>query len=98
MWVVGADIGQAQDPTAIAALEVSEWLDLRHVERLPLGTPYPALVDRLVKLAAVLPNSELVVDATGVGRPIIDSLRDRNRVPVAISMTGGDSGASLKRP
>jgi hypothetical protein len=90
MWIVGADIGQAQDPTAIVALEVSDWLDLRHIERMPLGTPYPAVVDRLVRLTAVLPGSALVIDSTGVGKPIIDSLRDRNRAPIAISITGGD--------
>src|SRR5215469_1988750 len=89
MWIVGADIGQAQDPTAIVALEITDALDLRHVERMPLGTPYPKVVDRLCGLSGVLPGAELVVDATGVGRPIIDSLRARNRAPVAISITGG---------
>ena len=41
MWSVGADIGQAQDPSAIAVVqEVGQELHLRHLERVPLGTAY----------------------------------------------------------
>jgi hypothetical protein len=32
----------------------------------------------------------LVVDATGVGRPVIDMLRQRGLKPVPITITGGD--------
>ena len=54
--VVGVDIGQKYDPTAIAVVEhewrkrdgreEDHWL-IRHLERLPLGTPYPQVADRL---------------------------------------------------
>ena len=53
---VGVDIGQKHDPTAIAVAEhewrkrdgreEDHWL-VRHLERLPLGTPYPQVADRL---------------------------------------------------
>jgi hypothetical protein len=53
---VGVDIGQKHDPTAIAVVEhewrqnegreEDHWL-VRHLERLPLGTPYPQVADRL---------------------------------------------------
>ena len=50
--ILDADTGQTNNPTAIAALEaVSADLVLRHLERLPFGTPYPKLVDRLLALA-----------------------------------------------
>jgi hypothetical protein len=57
--VVGVDIGQKHDPTAIAVVEhewrtrdgreEDHWL-VRHLERLPLGTPYPQVSDRLTEV------------------------------------------------
>ncbi len=53
----------------------------RFLERLPLGTPYPAVADRLAEIAANLqarlPNllPSMYVDVTGVGRPVFDLLR-----------------------
>ncbi len=45
---VGIDVGQKVDPTAIA---VGEWERdrylVRFLERLPLGTPYPQVAERL---------------------------------------------------
>ncbi len=37
MFCIGADLGQAVDYSAICAFEAGEHLDLRHIERLPLG-------------------------------------------------------------
>jgi hypothetical protein len=63
-----------------------------HLDRLPLGTPYPAVVDRIQALLKTdeLAGAELVVDATGVGRPVVDLMRQRGLEPVAITITGGD--------
>ena len=45
MIVIGVDLGQAQDPTALAVAEVhTPEIHVRHLERLPLGTPYPKVV------------------------------------------------------
>jgi hypothetical protein len=56
--------------------------DVRHLERFPLGASYPKIVAAVVDRAAALPwpgysdiTPQLVVDGTGVGRPIIDLLR-----------------------
>jgi hypothetical protein len=38
--------------------------------------------------------TELVVDATGVGRPVVDLLVERELAPVAITITGGDAVVS----
>lgn len=60
---IGADIGQKRDPTAIAVAEL-EWRTvdgrsrdhhlIRHLERLPLGTPYPEVAARLNAVATAL--------------------------------------------
>jgi hypothetical protein len=82
-FVVGADLGQATDPSAIAVVEritaptAAPVLAVRHLERLPLGTPYPKVAARLVALfdREPLSGGTLVVDETGVGRPVVDLLR-----------------------
>ena len=41
---IGVDVGQRVDPTAIAVCErKDDRYIVRHLERLPLGTPYPAV-------------------------------------------------------
>jgi hypothetical protein len=88
-YFVGLDLGQATDYTALAVLEKTEALvtqqprtvvrtyAVRHLERLPLGTAYPAVVARTVALVAQPPlaGCTLGVDMTGVGRPVVDMLR-----------------------
>jgi hypothetical protein len=79
-YVVGVDLGQAFDPTAIAVAEAIpslRRLRLRHLERAPLGTSYPDVVERVRRItasAAMAGRCYVVVDATG-GRPVIDLLR-----------------------
>ena len=90
-FVLGVDLGQAQDFTAIAVVEVdSPQLGLRHLERLPLGTPYPSAVERVSGLARALPGrSALVVDAGGPGRPVVDAMRAAGLKPIPVSITSG---------
>jgi hypothetical protein len=104
---IGADIGQRVDPTAIAVAEV-EWRPaaggrraahflIRHLERLPLGTPYPAIAARLAGICSAVKERTrarpvLYLDATGVGTPVVDALeaaRVRARI-VAVFFTFGD--------
>lgn len=89
-FIVGADIGQAHDPTALAVIEaVAEEMRVRHLERLPLATPYPDVVGRIASVVQRLPGAELVVDATGVGRPVVDQLADLS--PIAVTITAGSA-------
>ena len=93
-YFVGLDLGQAKDFTALAVLERTTrdggwdpvtWerqqivsLQVRHLERVPLGTTYPLVVSRVAAVMRGLPPTarrELLVDATGVGRPVVDLLR-----------------------
>jgi hypothetical protein len=103
---VGVDIGQRRDPTAIAVVEQEERRDTethhiaRHLERLPLGSPYPAVAERVAAvvggvLAATSGEAPtLYVDATGVGTPIVDVLRAASvgdlAQLVAVYFTHGD--------
>src|SRR5258708_39139312 len=86
-YFVGVDLGQSRDFTAIAVVEMVEvkgawdgaayaWgkdvvYQLRFLERVPLGTPYPEVVERVV---AVTRARELAGgchgggDGTGGGR------------------------------
>jgi hypothetical protein len=48
------------------------------MERIPLSTPYPEVVARINQTVRAYPvngNCQLVVDATGVGPPVVDMLR-----------------------
>lgn len=91
LWL---DLGQVHDPTALAVLKMEEveraWdpgrfarrkgaaLRLRYLERVPLGTPYPEVVEKVrevTRSAALAGRCRLMVDATGVGRPVVELLR-----------------------
>ena len=69
---------------------------LRHIERPPRGTEYPVIVDRLVELFnsphMAAHNRVVVVDMTGVGRPVYDMLRRAGfrRSLSAITITAGE--------
>ena len=96
LTVVGVDIGQKRDPTAIAVVEIeyrevrepsvggreeeSHYL-VRFLERLPLGTSYPEVVRRIAEIhervVARTRRPEVLIDATGVGTPIVDLVKQR---------------------
>src|SRR5271166_435110 len=87
--IAGLDLGRPHEFTAFSVLERTEVPDpdnperhvrhyaVRHLERLPPATPYPEVFTRLTKLFATasLEGVKLVVDYTGVGRPVLDMLR-----------------------
>lgn len=98
-FYAGLDLGQARDFTAMAILERSQkecrW-ELRLLHRFPLGTAYPSLVESMrdiVRRPPLLGNVQLVIDATGVGRPVLDIFRKGNmgHGVVGVSIHGGDA-------
>ena len=100
MYYVGLDLGQKRDFSAIVAVDrQGTGLVVRYAERMPLGTPYPRVVERvreIVRSSQLLGNCTLSVDATGVGAPVVDML-SAARLGCelnAITITGGD-GAPL---
>lgn len=66
---------------------------LRHCERLPLETNYNDVEDYIYKNLEQFKSQNvpisLVVDATGVGRAIIDSFKAKGLKPVPVTVTGG---------
>lgn len=113
MLSLGIDIGQQRDPTAIALLEGSEHrghvsFECRFLQRLPLGTPYPAVARRVAEIQRnaiqtvrqrvfdrtgyAYPDIYLsvYVDATGVGKPIVDLLAEHKVEVMPCFFTHGD--------
>jgi hypothetical protein len=98
-YAVGLDLGQAQDYTAVAIAERQvdkpPSFHVRHLGRYPLGTPYPAIVAQVVALLGQPPlarDTPLAVDATGVGRPVVDMFRQAGLKGqlLSVTITGGD--------
>jgi len=62
----------------------------RHLERLPLHTPYPEVVEHVGKLLGRFRDRPmLAVDATGVGRGVVVMLEFAGLEPTPITITGG---------
>src|ERR1044072_7483857 len=86
-YLVGVDLGQASDPTAIAVMEAipaTGRLRLRHLERAPLGTPYPDVVERVRRITA------------SGGRAVVDLLR-RARLQGGLAPVVATSGRRESR-
>lgn len=132
--ILGLDLGQANDPTALIVLERPVWipeaaldandfpqsgwcppgmlrpdqlrrvadrtpptppdLHLRALHRYPLQTPYPAIVEDVVRRMQMLPHPDataLVIDWTGCGRPVFDMFARAGLSPIGISIHGGET-------
>jgi len=89
MVYIGIDIGQSQDPTAIVVAdpEIREneiHYVIRFLRRLPLGISYPAIIEEVIKVHQNIPepdgsfelNKQVWIDATGVGKPVVDLIRN----------------------
>lgn len=97
-FLVSVDLGQAQDYTAVAIIQQSEEgtpeYHVRYLERFPIGTPYPAIVEAIKTLLHRDPLwswTPVVVDATGVGAPVIDLMKRDGLMPVPIKIHGGQT-------
>jgi hypothetical protein len=100
-WIVGLDLGQAQDFTALVGLhrmtrqaegESFRVYDCPYIKRWALGTVYTQIVEDLRWILPSMPRATLVLDGTGCGRPVVDMVRKAGLpctriVPVII--TGG---------
>jgi hypothetical protein len=65
------------------------------LDRLPLGTPYPGVTDRIRHLMLSPPlineKTRLAVDSTGIGRAVVDDMRGHGLSPIPVNITGGTS-------
>src|SRR4051794_24593462 len=104
-FLIGVDLGQARDYTAIAIIErqsanrtasgsASIEYHLRHLERIALGTPYTDAVEKVAELMnspRLVGQVRLLVDGTGVGTPVVEMFRKAGLRPVPIWITGGET-------
>lgn len=94
MKIVAADIGKQSDFTVAAVVLGSPTVPREyHVSKLDRwrGIRYGDTVGKLVALAARHPDATIAVDAGGVGRPVLDLVRDAlpGRKVYGIISTGG---------
>ena len=69
---------------------------VRYLERFPLGTPYPDVVRRVCEGKKELEKSSgssvpLIVDATGVGVPVVDLFKKAHLRPISVWIHGGET-------
>jgi hypothetical protein len=115
--IVGLDLGQASDPTALAVLRRSMLLtgdglpardhrrqprvrfECVHLERYRLETAYPnivATVKALIGRPELQPRRRLAIDATGVGRAVVDMFLDAH-LPADIHPITLTAGETVRR-
>ena len=125
-YLVGLDLGQMQDYTAVTVLQQLEertpqprrvppnryvggsafnarpdkvktmGYHLRHAERLPLGTPYTRIAERVRTMQETEPlrsaRCHVIGDFTGVGIPVFEMLKAAGvRDLYGVSIHGGDT-------
>ncbi len=83
------------DPRLLANVEEGWHLVVRHAEAIPLGTPYGEIAARMKEVVGrpvfAPAKKRLAVDATGVGGPVVEMLKDA-RMPctlIPVTITGG---------
>lgn len=69
-----------------------EAFNVRHLERLKLGMSYPEQIQRVATLHARPPldTATLVIDYTGVGRPVFDMFERAGLEPHGVLITAGN--------
>ena len=109
-YLVGWDPGQSQDFSAISILKKmpDKTYQVQHLERLPLGTPYPDQVAKVYGMMHRRPLDKadvtLCIDATGIGAAVVDLAKAKGTNPVSIQIHGGmeaiwtDDRMSAKAP
>lgn len=122
-FVIGLDLGQVNDYTALIVLErsqevitetvpvpdfrdraiIRQWSDRQvikdafydciHVDRYKLGMSYPDIIDDVKDFIATRVKGQyiLVVDQTGVGRPVFDLVTKAGLDAVGVTITGGEA-------
>jgi hypothetical protein len=92
----GLDLGQLSDPSALTILERLEdgphvRYEARHLQRWPLGTAYPRIVEAVGALLTREPlvkQCRLIIDETGVGSAVADMFREAGIPFIGIIITG----------
>lgn len=98
VYFAGLDLGQSKDYSALAVVEATRvgnerLFSIRYLHRWPLRTSYPTICAETSELLTRTPlnGARLIVDATGVGRPVVDLFKRSIfcRRLHAVTITGG---------
>lgn len=76
-----------------AGMKARPAYNLRHIERFPLNTPYTRIAKGMKKMMTtpeMLEGSCLIVDATGVGKAVVDLLTQEGLFLYPVTITGGE--------
>lgn len=96
--ILGLDLGQQNDYSVLSIFNIRFNEDNRPIYELPyltrfdLKTSYVDIVDGVIEIIdkySLSSNYNLVVDYTGVGRPVVDLFRQKHLKPIALSITSG---------
>lgn len=102
-YLIGLDLGQQNDYTVISVFNLTFFedpieslrYDLLFLVKFPLRLSYPKIVknikDFIDEFFSVSKDYLMIVDYTGVGRPIVDLFRESNIDVVALNIIGGNS-------
>lgn len=108
LFLIGCDLGKMVDYTALSGVEKTTEISalgkrqpatykVGHLERIPLGTPYTAVVKHVAKLlqqfeaAGQWDDIRLVVDAGGPGPAVLDMFKEGGLSPIAVRSHAGQS-------
>lgn len=89
---LGVDLGEAQDFTALATVrQIGDAFECTYLARPPLGTTYERVNANILQIMGKpdYADTTLVVDATGVGRPVVERMEDIGLNPIPVVITGG---------
>lgn len=98
-YLIGLDVGQQNDYTVLSIIKITPMVDqliygLVYLMKFPLRTSYT----NVTRTTASLINKNfineeyiMIVDYTGVGRPIVDLLREENLSIIAANITSGST-------
>jgi len=96
MFCIAVDLGQAHERTAIVVMEHLQAQDreepefhVRHIERFRIGTSYQTMIERIREQLSekLLSGSTLIIDGTGVGRPVVDLFKREGLSPAVAYIT-----------
>ncbi len=90
--IIGINIGQGKNLTAFAEVQVWRSYSILRLNRLQLGTPYPDIGEILLERLRVLAEDydlKVRVNATGIGKPVINLLHNKVAGIIEVYLTGG---------
>jgi hypothetical protein len=96
--VIPAEKWTTNHEAKISRQEQTEHFDVLYLERLALGMPYPQQIQHIANIMSREPivsaRARLIVDYTGVGRPVFDMLQRAGLRPHGVLITAGNEVTS----